>query len=182
MSAAARTDNRLDLSAKPPQTTATSEYCAKLQRWIWQSYWAYASWQSWLCLSTFPPPCAFPPPETSAHTAGAHASTSSQQRFDTRNWSSSPAPPGGAQSGRTAASGPEPRPAEDPARAGVWSTAVYSLIIWLMIQERRGLKCLHGNEACMLVLQPLIIYFQVTTWPRKDPTNLCLLTRILWQV
>ncbi|CAG11137.1 unnamed protein product, partial [Tetraodon nigroviridis] len=113
MSATARTDNGRDRPAKPPQTTATTEYCARLQRWIWQSYWASGGWQSCLSLPAFPPPGA-----------GAHASASGQQRFDCRWYShpvptsspASPAHPAGAQSGRSGAW--EARPAQDPARAG----------------------------------------------------------------
>uniref|UniRef100_H2UKT2 Family with sequence similarity 8 member A1a n=1 Tax=Takifugu rubripes TaxID=31033 RepID=H2UKT2_TAKRU len=112
------TGNRLDTTGAtedlPTGASATTEYCATLQRWIWQSYWGYAGWQSWLCLS------AFPPPGTSAPAAGAHASAAGQQRFDTRNWYSypvpvsspaSPAHPGGAASGRNQAP-------ETPARPG----------------------------------------------------------------
>eukprot|EP00066_Takifugu_rubripes_P018505 XP_011607771.1 PREDICTED: protein FAM8A1-like isoform X2 [Takifugu rubripes] len=115
MSASAGSDTSRDLPVKPPQASATTEYCATLQRWIWQSYWGYAGWQSWLCLS------AFPPPGTSAPAAGAHASAAGQQRFDTRNWYSYPVPvsspassahPGGAASGRNQAP-------ETPARPGV---------------------------------------------------------------
>lgn len=40
---------------------ATTEYCAKLQEWMWQYYWGYANWQNWMTLTTFPfPPCNFP--------------------------------------------------------------------------------------------------------------------------
>lgn len=72
---------------KPP-ATATAEYCAKLQRWMWQYYWGYANWQSWLTLSAFPPPCSFHPPGTSAQTPGTHAATSGggQPAFDAGNW------------------------------------------------------------------------------------------------
>lgn len=73
-----------------PQTAATTEYCAKLQQWMWQYYWGYANWQSWVALSAFPfpPPCPFPPSGTGAQTPGTPASTygSSLQAFDTRNW------------------------------------------------------------------------------------------------
>ncbi|KAM9738514.1 protein FAM8A1 isoform 1-T1 [Menidia menidia] len=69
---------------KRPETTATTEYCAKLQQWMWQYYWGYAGWQSWLSLSAFPffPPCAV------AQTPGDSASTSNtgQAAFDPRSW------------------------------------------------------------------------------------------------
>ena len=98
----------------PPQSAATTEYCAKLQQWMWQYYWGYANWQSWLALSAFPPPWGFPPPGTSAHAPGTPASTSGggQQAFDTGSWYSYPYPlsfpasfphPGGAQTEQSSA-------------------------------------------------------------------------------
>lgn len=134
MSAAATSDNRCngpESEAKPPQTTATTEYCAKLQPWMWQYYWGYASWQSWVALAVFPPPCSFPPPGTSSPTPGTPASTSGdgQQAFDTRNWYSYPYPlgfpassphPGGAQTPTPAT---DARPAQqqngNPPQAGM---------------------------------------------------------------
>lgn len=97
MFATVTSDDRCDgpeSDAKPPQTTATTEYCVKLQQWIWQYYWGYANWQSCLALSAFPPPCSFPPPGTSAQTPGTFASTSGsgQQSFGTGNWYSYPIP------------------------------------------------------------------------------------------
>ncbi|XP_071757662.1 protein FAM8A1 [Centroberyx gerrardi] len=122
---------------KQPQTSATTEYCAKLQQWMWQYYWGYANWQSWMSLSAFPfpPPCSFPPPGTSTQTPGAPATAPGvgQQGFDTRNWYnypypfSFPAPPntGGAQTEQTSAATPTPndaRPAQqlngNPPQAG----------------------------------------------------------------
>uniref|UniRef100_A0A3Q3XKW1 RDD domain-containing protein n=1 Tax=Mola mola TaxID=94237 RepID=A0A3Q3XKW1_MOLML len=66
------------LNAKPPQTTATTEYCAKLQQWIWQNYWGYASWQSW--------------PGTGAHTLGAPDTRHRQQGFPAGSWYHYPTP------------------------------------------------------------------------------------------
>ncbi|XP_034748571.1 protein FAM8A1 [Etheostoma cragini] len=99
---ATTSDNRRDgpeSDAKQPQTTATTEYCAKLQQWMWQYYWGYgyeANWQSWLPLSAFPfpLPCGIPPPGTGAQTPGTPASSSGggQQAFDTLNRYSYPYP------------------------------------------------------------------------------------------
>ncbi|XP_051247371.1 protein FAM8A1 [Dicentrarchus labrax] len=122
MFATTTSDNRRDSpesDTKPPQTTATTEYCAKLQQWMWQYYWGYANWQSWVALSAFPPPCGFPPPGTSVQTPGTPASTSGggQQAFDTGNWYSYPYPPtfpasfpypGGAQTEQSSAATPTP--------------------------------------------------------------------------
>ncbi|KAF7661033.1 hypothetical protein LDENG_00269620 [Lucifuga dentata] len=74
-----------ETEAKQLQTTATTEYCVKLQQWMWQYYWGYAHWQSWVALSAFPfpPPCAFPPTNTQA---SAFTPGSGQQALDTRSW------------------------------------------------------------------------------------------------
>lgn len=68
-------------SAEPPLST-TTEYCQKLQQWMWNYYWGYSSWQSWVALSTLP----FPPPAstTTVQTTG--------QVFDSRNWYNYPHP------------------------------------------------------------------------------------------
>lgn len=51
-------------SPEPPQSTVTADYCSELQRWMWQYYWGYSGWQSWLCLSasSFPPLHTLTPP------------------------------------------------------------------------------------------------------------------------
>ncbi|XP_069552922.1 protein FAM8A1 [Brachyistius frenatus] len=115
--------NGPETATQQPQTTAaTTDYCARLQQWMWQYYWGYASWQSWVALSAFPfpPPCSFPPPGIGAQTSGTPASTSGsgqQHVFDTRHWYSYPYPfgspgssphPGGDQSGQSSATVPHP--------------------------------------------------------------------------
>ncbi|KAM7384305.1 hypothetical protein PAMA_011582 [Pampus argenteus] len=95
---ATTSDNRRcpETDVKQPQSTSTTEYCAKLQQWMWQYYWGYASWQSWVALSAFPfpPPCSFPPQGTSAQTPGSPASTygAGQHVSDSRNRHSHPYP------------------------------------------------------------------------------------------
>lgn len=104
-----------------PQTTATTEYCANLQQWMWHYYCGYSSWQSWAALAAFPfpPPRSLSPPGTSVHTPSAPASTSAgaQQGFDTRHRHSYSYPfsfpasfshPGGAQTEQRAAASPTP--------------------------------------------------------------------------
>ncbi|CAJ1083459.1 protein FAM8A1 [Xyrichtys novacula] len=93
---------------KPPPTSATTEYCAKLQQWMWQYYW-----QSWVTLTAlpFPPPCTFPPPGTSAQSPGAPATTSGQQTYDPANWYNypytfSPFPASSSQPGQSLATTP----------------------------------------------------------------------------
>lgn len=117
--------------AKPPKSTATAEYCEKLQQWMWQSYWGYGSWQSWLALSALPPPCGFPSPGTGTQTAGAPAPGGGQPGLDAGNWYSYPAAlsahPGGTHAGQNSAATPTPgteaRPAQqlqngNPVQAG----------------------------------------------------------------
>ncbi|XP_076005833.1 protein FAM8A1 [Genypterus blacodes] len=113
----------LETEAKQLQTTATTQYCVKLQQWMWQYYWGSAQWQSWVALSAspFPASCAFPAPGTSAQAAAAAAAAaastpgSGQQALDTRTWYpyplNFPAPPilGGGQ--------PEPSPGATPTPA-----------------------------------------------------------------
>ncbi|KAM9418833.1 protein FAM8A1-like [Salvelinus alpinus] len=66
MATASTTENGLSSRSEESQeaqtnVNATTEYCAKLQEWMWQYYWGYANWQSWMTLTTFPfPPCNFP--------------------------------------------------------------------------------------------------------------------------
>lgn len=102
-----------------PDAAATAEYCAQLQRWMWQYYWGQASWQTWAALSAFPPPCRFPPPGTSAQTPGAPATTSGggQQPLDPGNWYSYPyplsfppssPPPAGARAEQSSVGTPTP--------------------------------------------------------------------------
>ncbi|XP_059205921.1 protein FAM8A1 [Centropristis striata] len=121
MFATTTSDNCPENDAKQLQATATTEYCAKLQQWMWQYYWGYANWQSWLALSAFPfpPPCSFPSPGTSAQAPGTPASTpgGGQQAFDTLNRYSYPYPlsfpasqphPGGSHTEQTSATDARP--------------------------------------------------------------------------
>lgn len=117
------------------QSNATTEYCAKLQQWMWQYYWGYASWQSCLALTTlpFPPPCSFPPTTDQTPAAPASTSVNGQHVFDTRNWYNYPYPftfpasfphLGGDQTEQSSATtpllAPDARPAQqqNPPRAG----------------------------------------------------------------
>lgn len=108
--------------AKPPKSTATAQYCEKLQQWIWQYYWGYASWQSWLALSALPPPCGFPSPGTSTQATGASTSGGGQPGLDAGSWYNYPAAlsayPGGTHTGQnstaTTTPGAEARPAQQP--------------------------------------------------------------------
>ncbi|XP_068603512.1 protein FAM8A1 [Brachionichthys hirsutus] len=105
--------------AKPSHPAATAEYCAELQRWMWQYYWGHASWHSWAALPAFPPTFRFPPPGTSARTPGAPAATSggAPRGADAGSWYSYPYPtgfpaysarPAVAQTGQSSTDAPTP--------------------------------------------------------------------------
>ncbi|RVE67049.1 hypothetical protein OJAV_G00113380 [Oryzias javanicus] len=73
-----------ETATKQPQTSsATTEYCEKLQRWMWQYYWG-CSPSSWGFLPAFPLPHT--PEEALSTSAGG------QESFDVRNWYSYPSP------------------------------------------------------------------------------------------
>lgn len=40
----------------PGKSRATTEYCEKLQAWMWQYYTGYVNWQSWLAAAALPCP------------------------------------------------------------------------------------------------------------------------------
>ncbi|KAK7899053.1 hypothetical protein WMY93_019906 [Mugilogobius chulae] len=77
--------------AESPQSPVTTEYCQKLQQWMWSYYCSYASWQSWVALSTLP----FPPPYTVSpfHGTPTAQTTTGQQAFDSRHWYNFSYPP-----------------------------------------------------------------------------------------
>ncbi|XP_038156224.1 protein FAM8A1 [Cyprinodon tularosa] len=111
-----------EIDSKQLQANATTEYCLKLQRWMWEHYWGYASWQSWLALSAFP----FPPQGSAAQTLAARASSSvsGQQASETVSWYGHPyalRPPGSfpPQAEQRSAAGEERRqPNGSPPPAG----------------------------------------------------------------
>ncbi|MEQ2295883.1 hypothetical protein AMECASPLE_019133 [Ameca splendens] len=84
-----------EIDTKQLQANPTTEYCSKLQRWMWEYYWGYANWQSWVALSAFP----LPPLSSAAQTPAAHGSSSAsgQPAFEPGNWYGNPhafRPPG----------------------------------------------------------------------------------------
>lgn len=49
----------MDFRTDSGEKMTTTEYCRKLQEWMWQYYGGYASWLTWTAMSTFPlPSCA----------------------------------------------------------------------------------------------------------------------------
>ncbi|KAI7806587.1 protein FAM8A1 [Triplophysa rosa] len=67
----------------------TTEYCEKLQEWIWQYYYSYMNWQSWIAMSALSfPPCF--PTQGSNETSGATTWATDMSNGDLRNWLSNP--------------------------------------------------------------------------------------------
>ncbi|XP_048850166.1 protein FAM8A1-like [Brienomyrus brachyistius] len=57
-------------SMQSPVHSETSEYCAKLQEWMWQYYCGYLNWQSWMAAFAAPlPPCCSPQTEAQGQPA-----------------------------------------------------------------------------------------------------------------
>lgn len=52
---------------------STTEYCKKLQEWMWQYYCGYANWQSWMLMSALPFPPCFPLQSGSQHATDSSA-------------------------------------------------------------------------------------------------------------
>ncbi|XP_016387756.1 protein FAM8A1-like isoform X2 [Sinocyclocheilus rhinocerous] len=67
----------------------TTEYCEKLQEWMWQYYYGYMNWQSWIAMSAFSFPACFPTQGTN-ETPGATTWGADMSNGDLRNWFSSP--------------------------------------------------------------------------------------------
>ncbi|XP_072535105.1 protein FAM8A1 [Salminus brasiliensis] len=49
-------------SSRVKRDVSTSEYCEKLQEWMWQYYCGYVTWQSWVAVSACSLPPCFPLP------------------------------------------------------------------------------------------------------------------------
>lgn len=67
----------------------TTEYCEKLQEWMWQYYYSYMNWQSWIAMSAFSFPPCFPTQGTN-DTPGATTWGADMSNGDLRNWFSNP--------------------------------------------------------------------------------------------
>ncbi|XP_030645376.1 protein FAM8A1 [Chanos chanos] len=66
--------------------SVTTEYCAKLQEWMWQYYCGYASWQNWLFMSTFPFPPTHPLQLGNQASTSTPFSTPTPTPSDIANW------------------------------------------------------------------------------------------------
>ncbi|XP_062848034.1 protein FAM8A1 [Trichomycterus rosablanca] len=68
-------------SRSDSKPVTTSQYCEKLQEWMWQYYCGYVNWQSWM---TVFPPCL--PPQTTTGSPGAPTWGVDFPNTDLRNW------------------------------------------------------------------------------------------------
>ncbi|XP_052473405.1 protein FAM8A1-like [Carassius gibelio] len=67
----------------------TTEYCERLQEWMWQYYYSYMNWQSWIAMSALSfPPCLSTQGEN--ETPGGTTWGAEMINGDLRNWFSSP--------------------------------------------------------------------------------------------
>ncbi|KAI1885748.1 hypothetical protein AGOR_G00207000 [Albula goreensis] len=70
-------------SQKPGENMTTTEYCGKLQEWMWHYYCGYMNWQGWMAMSTYPfPPCY--PPQTANESPTVPLWGTGQQTSDIR--------------------------------------------------------------------------------------------------
>lgn len=87
-----KTQNHKSRSQGKQDTTtavSTTEYCEKLQEWMWQYYYSYMNWQSWIAMSSFSfPPCF--PTQGSNETPGTTTWAADMPNGDLRNWLSNP--------------------------------------------------------------------------------------------
>ncbi|XP_052435380.1 protein FAM8A1 [Carassius gibelio] len=67
---------------------STTEYCEQLQEWMWQYYYSYMNWQSWIAMSAFSFPPCFPTQGTN-ETPGATTWGADVSNRDLRHWLSS---------------------------------------------------------------------------------------------
>ncbi|XP_028281436.1 protein FAM8A1 [Parambassis ranga] len=77
-----RTGNQNNAEGKKDtlESRATTEYCEKLQAWMWQYYTGYVNWQSWLAASAMPCPYYLQAP----------SGTPTSPDFSSQNWYNNP--------------------------------------------------------------------------------------------
>ncbi|XP_051992281.1 protein FAM8A1 [Xyrauchen texanus] len=85
----------------------TTEYCKRLQEWMWRYYCGYASWQSWVFMSAplFPP---YAPPQSGCQTS-PYAATPADIAAWYKQISSTPSSSPAASTGQTAQPAAEER-------------------------------------------------------------------------
>ncbi|XP_066531043.1 protein FAM8A1 [Hoplias malabaricus] len=95
-----------------------TEYCKKLQEWMWQYYSGYANWQNWMLMSTLPFPPCFPtqqatdssasPFPTVSHFTGGYSQFTLPPNFPANAGSLSPSPQAAAAQSPAQANGNPP--------------------------------------------------------------------------
>ncbi|KAG5856755.1 protein FAM8A1-like [Anguilla anguilla] len=69
---------------KTAGSMTTTEYCAKLQEWMWQYYGGCVHWQGWMAMSTYPFP--YYPPQAGSEAPTVPLWGMGQSSSDARNW------------------------------------------------------------------------------------------------
>lgn len=73
--------NNVDGRKDARGSRATTEYCEKLQAWMWQYYTGYVNWQSWLAASAMTYP---------HYLQSASGTSTTVPDFNSPNWCNSP--------------------------------------------------------------------------------------------
>ncbi|KAL2084359.1 hypothetical protein ACEWY4_019877 [Coilia grayii] len=79
-------DNTLNSSKDINKNMTTTEYCEKLQEWMWQYYSGYVNWHSWMSVFTLSYPPCFPIPPTTSEVQASSSSRTDVSASDPRNW------------------------------------------------------------------------------------------------
>ncbi|XP_063054177.1 protein FAM8A1 [Engraulis encrasicolus] len=82
----ANEDTTLSNNKDNNKNMTTTEYCEKLQEWMWQYYSGYVNWHSWMSVFTLSYPPCFPMPPTTSGTLGSSSSRTDTSASDPRNW------------------------------------------------------------------------------------------------
>lgn len=89
----------------------TTEYCARLQQWMWRYYSGYVSWQSWVLMSA----PLFPTPQFGCQAPGSSASGYPATAADIAGWYNQMSSPGAIRPADTATFSTADRGAAQPA-------------------------------------------------------------------
>ncbi|XP_041962361.1 protein FAM8A1b [Alosa sapidissima] len=82
----ANEDNTLNNNKDVNNSMTTTEYCEKLQEWMWQYYSVYVNWHSWMSVFTLSCPPCFPVPSSSSEAQSPSSSRTDVSASDPRTW------------------------------------------------------------------------------------------------
>jgi len=119
----------------------TTEYCSRLQQWMWRYYCGYASWQSWVLMSA----PLFPPPQFGCQAPGSTSSAYAATPADIAAWYNQTSPPSSRPAATATSSTAERRPAQP---AGNLTVAVNPM--------------LGGDEVISCIIEPTL------TWVNEE--------------